>query len=336
MTELLECLERWLQAQQDDTNAREICQALASESCKRVGSPDARQAWFYVSEIAPATDSGSAHSDDFNAANRWFKRAEPERYLDSRRVPLEAHFRTHGHAQALALRKTQSAGKHRTQWFYEAYDMPEIGEEPDADRVPEMDGAQRSASEISAATASTLTYEKTEPDGIRLNWFGRLLAGSGEFRTLSWRGLVWALFLILGATLLGAIALLFWLMHGVNRPVTTGDLVLLIGLVATGIVFWWFWVRPLVVLLYDRIVPAFELLTEFREDPCQLELSKATKGRAIRVVRYSGTCPICAGRIELEYGFGDQRRRLFGCCTEAPREHVFTFDRVTLQGRRVN
>lgn len=111
---------------------------------------------------------------------------------------------------------------------------------------------------------------------------------------------------------------------------------MLIGLVATAFACWWFFARPLVVLVYDRIVPAFELLTEIREDPCQLELRKASQGRAIRVVRYSGTCPICAGRIELEYGFGDQRRRLFGCCTEAPRKHVFTFDRVTLQGRRVN
>ncbi len=336
MKELLECLERWLQAQQDDTNAREICQALASESKKRVGSPEARQAWFDVLQIAPATVSGAAHGDNFDAANRWFKRADPQRYLDSRRIPLEAHFRNHGHTQALALGKTPSAGKHRTQWFYVPYDLPEIGDERDGDRAPEMEEAQSPASANSTATTSTLTYELTEPDGIRLNGLGRLLAGSGEFRTRSWRGLLWALFLILGATLVGAIALMFWLMHGVNRPVTTGDLVLLIGLVATGFVCWWFLVRPLVVLLHDRIVPASEFFTEFREDPCQLELSKANQGRAIRVVRYSGTCPICAGRIELEYGFGDQRRRLFGCCTEAPREHVFTFDRVTLQGRRVH
>lgn len=332
MKELLECLERWLQAQKDDTNAREICQALARESGKRAGSPDSRQARFEVLDIAPATDSGVAYSDDFNAANRWFKRADPQRYLDSRRVSLEAHFRKEGHTQALALCKTPSAGKHRTQWFYEAYDLPGVDEETDAATVMERDEAH---SPSSVAT-STLVYERIDPDSIRLSHFGRLLAGNGDFSTLSWRGLLWALFLVLGIVLVSAFGLMFWLFHGVTQPVTTGNLVLLISLMAMGFASWRLLVRPLVILLNDRIVPAFALLTQWREEPCQLELYKIAQGRAIRVVRYSGTCPICAGRMELEYGFGDQRRRMFGCCTEAPREHVFTFDRVTLQGSRVH
>lgn len=332
MKELLECLKGWLDDQQGTNNARDICMALSVESGKRASSADARQMLFDVLDIAPATESGAAYSDDYEGAKRWFRRAAPEQYLQSRRVAIEAHFRAHGHTQALALCKTPSAGKHRTQWYYAAYDLPDIGETSEVGLTPQELGCQPSA----AGTASTLTYELTPPDEIRLGWLGHLLAGQGEFRTLSWRGLLWALFLIFGAAFVGVVALLFWLMHGVQRPLTTGDLVFLVSLVAVGLLVWWYFVRPLVLLLSDRIVPAGELITAWREDPCQLEMAKTPNGRSIRVVRYSGTCPVCSGRIELEYGFGNNRRRLFGCCTEAPREHVFTFDRVTLQGRRVD
>lgn len=331
MKELLECLKRWLDSQQGGNNAREICLALAVESGKRAGSADSRQMLFDVQDIAPATESGAAYSDDYESAKRWFKRAAPEQYLQSRRVAIEAHFRAHGHTQALALCKTPSAGKHRTQWYYVAYDLPDVIQHDEPDAFPQG----HAGDSLTEVPSPTLTYEVTPPDQIRLGWLGRLFAGRGEFATLSWRGLLWALLLVLGATYIGVMALVFWLMHSMQRPLTTGDLVLLIGFVAAGGAGWWFWVRPLVLLVSDRIVPAGEWIAAWREDPCQLEMTKTPNGRYIRVVRYSGTCPICSGQIELEYGFGDNRRRLFGCCTEAPREHVFTFDRVTLMGRRV-
>ena len=62
---------------------------------------------------------------------------------------------------------------------------------------------------------------------------------------------------------------------------------------------------------------------------------RAGDERVIGLVRYTATCPECSAAVELRYGEGHERRRLFGCCVESPQEHVFTFDRVTRRGRRI-
>jgi hypothetical protein len=107
-------------------------------------------------------------------------------------------------------------------------------------------------------------------------------------------------------------------------------------LLITVVFVWRFLARPLIWLTEDRIIPAPDMLTAMREDePCQLEMPKEGNARYIRLVRYSGVCPVCAGRIELRYGAGHAQRRLFGCCSEAPQDHQFSFDRVSRQGQRV-
>lgn len=99
-------------------------------------------------------------------------------------------------------------------------------------------------------------------------------------------------------------------------------------------VFWRYFVRPWTWLLDDRIVFAGELLCSLKEYRAQLDLAQDANGKHVRIVRFNGVCPICAGRIELRYGTGLNSRRLFGCCEEAPHDHVFTFDRVTRIGQR--
>jgi hypothetical protein len=68
------------------------------------------------------------------------------------------------------------------------------------------------------------------------------------------------------------------------------------------------------------------------EEPAQLENFKEGDIRMLGLVRYSATCTIYAAKVELRYGDGAERRRLFGRCIEAPQDHVFTFDRVTRKG----
>lgn len=123
-------------------------------------------------------------------------------------------------------------------------------------------------------------------------------------------------------------------MSRLQRPVTTGDLIGAMILAGGSWVFWLFLVRPWVRLLEDRIVPAGEVLIGWQEAPAYLDMTKDGKFRYVRLVRYGGVCPICAGTIELRYGQGVNSRRLFGCCAEAPHDHVFTFDRVGRVGRR--
>ena len=85
-------------------------------------------------------------------------------------------------------------------------------------------------------------------------------------------------------------------------------------------------------LFDDRIVLAHDLLVNFKEKPAQFELLKDDELRLIRLVRYSASCPICGATVYLEDGAPDHPRRLVGRCHESPREHVFSFDRVTRRG----
>lgn len=120
----------------------------------------------------------------------------------------------------------------------------------------------------------------------------------------------------------------------VHRPLTTSDLAFAITAMVSGWVLWTM-VRNGWWLLSDRIAPAADVLVAWKELPAQLECFEAGEERLIGLVRYTASCPECAAAIELRYGDGLERRRLFGCCVESPQEHVFTFDRVTRRGKRV-
>lgn len=49
--------------------------------------------------------------------------------------------------------------------------------------------------------------------------------------------------------------------------------------------------------------------------------------------RYVAPCPICrTATVRLSKGEPDFKRRIVGRCSESPREHVYSFDRVTLEG----
>lgn len=48
--------------------------------------------------------------------------------------------------------------------------------------------------------------------------------------------------------------------------------------------------------------------------------------------RYVAPCPICSATVRLASGEPDFKRRIVGRCEESPREHVYSFDRVTLEG----
>jgi hypothetical protein len=115
----------------------------------------------------------------------------------------------------------------------------------------------------------------------------------------------------------------------------TGELATMVLFSAFGYALWHLWMRPLVWLLDDRILPAPMLMAAMKEDPSHLDMPKVGAARYIRLGRYSGVCPVCAGSIELRYGASPAHRRLFGCYSEAPQEHVFSFDRVTRKGNRV-
>jgi len=55
--------------------------------------------------------------------------------------------------------------------------------------------------------------------------------------------------------------------------------------------------------------------------------------RSIVLRHYVADCPICqTTSITLAKGGPEFPRRIVGRCDNSPREHVFSFDRVTLEG----
>jgi hypothetical protein len=324
----LQCFIDWLEGNRADAQAWQILYALANETLKVVESADPAQREFNVQDLAQACQP--ERQWDFDAAKRWFTRAAVPTYLDARRSEIDVFFRARGHDQSLAVTQRKSTGKYKTQWYLSPYDLESV----------EISAGNGASDEINPPATSTgmvapdLIYEFTPPGQVKLSMIGRLLLGQGAFVTRSARGLLWAALAMGSLLTLLACLYLFWTMSRIQRPLTTSDLIIALMLIAAAGLFWRYLVRPWVWLVEDRIVPAGELLAAWSEAPAHLDMAKDDKHRYIRLVRYGGVCPVCAGTIELLYGRGANSRRLFGCCAEAPHDHVFTFDRVTRIGYR--
>ncbi len=326
MRELTECLEGWLRANPSNLGAHRILRTLAADTGKRAESPDPAQREFDVLEIAQAAFPGEHDAGDYDAAKRRLERLDPQTWMRARQVQIEDWFRQAGHRQALRLVKSSGKGRHRAQWFLEPYDLAQ----------PELDNeaAPIAALPIPAAQ-DEVTYDFTPPGGVRPSWLAWPWLRHGRFETRSPAGLLW-LGSVVAAILAAAMAsLLVWGMSQSSRPLMTADLasLLLVGLGVLAI--WHFYVRPSLLLVEDRVRPAPDALVATSEDRgAQIEFTKVDGKRVVQLVRYSAACPICAGEIELRLG-GQDGRRLLGCCSESPQEHVYSFDRVTRRGRRI-
>ena len=324
--DLLPCFRDWLATQRDETKALDLIRALVNESLKVAGSPDPQQLEFDALDLAQACHW--PEQDDFDAASKKVKSANLEKYLSSRASDREAFFAQHGFRHALGVSKRSPSGRHRAQWSLEPYAL--------SHPVKTLD-AQSDSEPVQAGFGTTglqIEYDYAAAGTVKPSWLARPLFGSGWFKTKSLRGLLFVCTGLAPMVCIAGLAAAVWLMLFVNRPVTTADLAFFIFAAGIG---WMLWdlVRGLWWLLADRIIPASEVLLRWSEAPAQLESFKDGSARIIGLVRYSATCPECAAAIELRYGEDHERRRLFGCCVEAPQEHVFTFDRVTRRGRRV-
>lgn len=330
MKALLQCLVDWLHEGRSESKAWRILDVLARETFKRADSDDPEQREFDALDIAQACEPDRDWS--YDNAKKWLIGAEVPKYLNARRSQFEAFFRERGHSQALVVEQRKSTGRYRSPWFLSVYDLP--GLEQDDGEVGTSSVQQTPPDTSSRVVAHELAYEFTPSGNIKLSALGRLFLGTGSIRTRSPRALLWAA-LWLGAVLLALACLfLFWAMGWSGRPLTTGDLIAACLSLGSTWVVWRSCILPLTWLLDDRMLLGGSALSTLNEAPTQLDMARVGNHRYIRLVRYGGVCPMCAGAIELRYGQGMNARRIFGCCSEAPQEHVFTFDRVTRVGRR--
>ena len=322
----MNCLNDWLAGHREDAGAYSLLVALTLETLKRVDSPSPSQREFDAQDLAAAV--GRPEANDFDASKRWVTARGLETFAVARCKSIEDHFRAAGHKACLQPKRRSPGGKHRAIWYLEQYPLPEEAVEASASDTPPP-GAE-------SLQATTVQYEFVPPGQVKAAWFSRPLIGAGSFVTRSWRGLLWAAaFLVPVGYLLGSAILILGFTY-LRRPVQTADLA---SLLVVAVLAWFVWrtfVRPMVWLLEDRIIPATELWVGWNEENAQLELTKDEQGhRRLQLVRYTAVCAVCAGTLELRYSQGPNTRRLLGCCAEAPYDHVFSFDRISRSGSRI-
>lgn len=86
-----------------------------------------------------------------------------------------------------------------------------------------------------------------------------------------------------------------------------------------------------IIIASDFFMPwkEFSLLQEMVTIKDENENFLASK---VQLTKYVAVCPICEAKVELERGEPDFPRRIIGRCKESPREHIYSFDRVTKLG----
>lgn len=333
MRALVECLDDWLRKNRADGSAYSLLLALTRETLKRAGSEDPAQREFDAQQLAAAAERPDA--DDFDASKRWVERAKLNTFVEARASSIREHFRRAGFSEALWPTRRSPGGKHRATWHLEASPIP-----------PEADPAESARPTTPPNLGESpplnqpwiqIDYELTPPGGVRPAWLVRPLIGSGRFLTHSWRGLLWVAALLVPLLYIAFNVLSAFGYGYVKRPLLTSDLVTLLLLASVSWLVWHMFIRPMLWLLDDRIVPVKELWVALGEDNAQLELAlDEGKRRHLQLVRYSAVCPLCAAKVELRYSQGLNRRQLVGCCAEAPHDHVFSFDRVLRRGQLIS
>lgn len=168
------------------------------------------------------------------------------------------------------------------------------------------------------------------------SWLARPLFPGGVMHVRSWRGVL--IFL----TIITAVLLALLMIWGVSVVISYGKpsaaelFSLLFGPSIVVFLLWYSLVRPALILIDDRIAMAPNTLNVLSSQiDGQWELFREGKQRWVQLVRYTAPCPKCGATLSLANGDPDWPRRLVGRCGESPREHVYSFDRVTLRGERL-
>jgi hypothetical protein len=324
MRDEIQCLIDWVDSIPSDERAHLILQALAEESLKKANLEEEKRRFTNKDIVAAAR---AIINEPANKWVSWNKRVLP--YWETRKNQVMKLAKKRGLTSypelGFYIPKNAGRGNESLYWL-KAEPLPETSNNEE-EQSSELEQEQaRDKSRIS------FQYDLSENGEVKPSWIAKWLFHSGERRLKSWHfWLLMGYFFILGGIAV-AIFYIGWFALATPRPVTTRELMTLISIFAVPYVIWNFAIKPWMRLIDDRIVPAPEFLVSLQEKSAQLELFKDGDLRLIRLVRYSAPCPICGATIHLEDGSPDYPRRLVGRCYDSPREHVFSFDRVTRRG----
>lgn len=324
MREIIQCLMDWVESIPSDEKPHQVLRALAKESLKKAHMEESKRQ-FTNKDIVAAAEVIT--NEPANKWVNWNKTVLPYWKTRKKEVIALAEKRNLDCYPELGAHIPKNAGRgHESLYWIKAEPIPESANNDDEQNSTVDPNKTQDQSRIS------FQYELAENGEVKTNWWVKWLFHDGHIRLRSWH--IWLIFgwlITLGSGVV-AISYLSWLGLTVPKPVTTRELTALIGIFAFPYGIWFFFIRSWLRLFEDRIVVAPELITAIGQKSAQLEWFRNGNLRMIRLVSYTAPCPICGATVHLDNGEPDFPRRLVGRCTDSPREHIFSFDRVTKKG----
>lgn len=204
------------------------------------------------------------------------------------------------------------------------------GQRPHRYRLAVVDGTE---GEVPYRLQGSVLRYRASEEKPQLSWYGRLNhPGVGEDRA-AYRKWVFLLPLVMWAFLALLAALAWtsvWALTWVGVPFSP------LNYLMYGIFFaivlcrmYWRWGK----LFDDRVILLGMNDISGTEDGVVIDRQRSDGVTYYVLRRYVASCPICVtATVRLAKGRPQHWGRIVGRCEDSPREHVFSFDRVTLEG----
>ncbi|AHX16079.1 hypothetical protein CH75_24075 [Dyella jiangningensis] len=318
----LELFARWLEEETANSKIRQVLVVLALQTkyaLERGYSPPVAEV---VQLAAWRRDHFGGRPTEEDVTGKWMPSSSVQTWWKNRENSRQQFFQEAGATLDVDLVIQQGGGRGNPTTYQLRFSP---ADPPPLETPLELELA------ASGTVPERIVYQH-EP--ARASWFLAPILNR-PFSMRSWKG---ALFiLVVAAPFLVAVAcswltIFYVLSRQGHIPAFVGSAAF-IGTFA-AMLTWGF--RPLWQLPTLRVTIARDWMLGLNQWYGQFRLSHdsdgKTKGR-FSLVRFFATCPICAGSVEIRERNAAFPGRLVGCCSDNPREHVYSFDAVTFSGR---
>ncbi|MEM5276408.1 hypothetical protein VSR17_15365 [Cupriavidus taiwanensis] len=307
----------FIKRQERETRAVRVAKALAEDCLQRLADGKKLAMYNSIQVTEMATDGVVPEKPTAWLAKVW---DDLEKRLNQWELGLQDTARQAGSAIYARPRKSQGAGGAGNSSSFGLVFLP----------VPETETDQP------ASAPGSITYFRDLT--LKPAFWIKPLVHAG-FALKGWRRAAFVTYGLGGMAAVGVVLAGLWVVVTTgwsSIPVAGIASLIMLGAMVGGIGY--ALLRPFWRLIDWRIIMAPDILVAIRERCVQLEAGKEpTEGgnhvRVIRLVRYSGDCPICGEKVHLQDGGREFPERLVGRCDEHPAEHVFSFDRHSRMGR---
>jgi hypothetical protein len=309
---VIQCFVEWLKSEEpNEQKGHRILCTLAEESFK-VRTYGRDQRCFSAKDLALAAEKPTD----------WIDWKATEKYFEARKDNIIDFAKGKGLVFYPEFKRNSTSGGPRNVATCEIAATP----------IPESTQVKVENTGKASKDWDAIQYSRSDPSEVTLAWLWRIVFRKGELIMNKWKKwliLSWIFSIIIIVTL---VVFILFLSLSVPKPITTQVISIIIMMIAFPVWAWFEVIRPFNRLFDDRIKVASESMLAWGEDDAQMEIYREDDLRVIRIVRYSASCSICGAEVRLSDGFPDFPSRMVGRCAESPREHVFSFDRVTRRG----